>query len=488
MVTTTTSTGQLAPVRFARRSSRGFAFGLSKAQLSAVGIAFMVFATAVVTSRGFGVVATSPVWGTALLVAYVPAQGRKIIDWLPVVLHWWLRKSVGQHRFRARPLRPRPAGTLALPGDAARLRALIDEATGAALVHDPHLGTLTAALQVQHGAFVLVDPATQTARVDAWGRVLGGLATHHRGITRVQVLERAVPDGGVDVVAWWTRNGHHDGSWMAHAYTELLAQSTPVAERHETLVAISLSLSAAARAIREYGGGLPGAAAVMRERMRSFEAAIRSAELTPAGWLTDTGLAWVLRTAYDPDAVRRLDGKPVGRKPATAGPPALDEEWTRLRSDSGWHAALWVTEWPRLEVVPGFLWPLVLAPQVRRSLSIVLEPVPTATALKEVRRERFEHASDQINRDKHGQITDYATVREHEDVNQRERELVSGHGELRYAAFVAVSAPTEDELTAAVDEITNAAIESYCEVRVLWGEQAAGFAAAALPLCRGIWS
>jgi hypothetical protein len=222
--------------------------------------------------------------------------------------------------------------------------------------------------------------------------------------------------------------------------------------------------------------------------MRSFEAAIRSAELTPAGWLTDTGLAWVLRTAYDPDAVRRLDGKPVDRKPATAGPLAIDEEWTRLRSDSGWHAALWVTEWPRLEVVPGFLWPLVLAPQVRRSLSIVLEPVPTATALKEVRRERFEHASDQINRDKHGQITDYATVREHEDVNQRERELVSGHGELRYAAFVAVSAPTEDELTAAVDEITNAAIESYCEVRVLWGEQAAGFAAAALPLCRGIWS
>jgi hypothetical protein len=37
-----------------------------------------------------------------------------------------------------------------------------------------------------------------------------------------------------------------------------------------------------------------------------------------------------------------------------------------------------------------------------------------------------------------------------------------------------------------VDEVTNAAIESYCEVRVLWGEQAVGFAAAALPLCRGI--
>jgi len=116
----------------------------------------------------------------------------------------------------------------------------------------------------------------------------------------------------------------------------------------------------------------------------------------------------------------------------------------------------------------------------------VLEPEPTPAALKEVRRERFEHMSDQINRDKRGQITDYATAQELEDVNQRERELVSGHGELRFAAFIAVSAPTKDSLTAAIDEITNAALESYCDVRVLWGEQGTGFQAAALPLGRGI--
>jgi hypothetical protein len=238
--------------------------------------------------------------------------------------------------------------------------------------------------------------------------------------------------------------------------------------------------------VREHGGGERAAAAVMRQRMTSFEAAIRSAELTPAGWLTDSGLAWVLRTAYDPDAAGRLDGATVGRDLATAGPIAVDEEWARMRSDSGWHAALWISEWPRLDVVPGFLWPLVLAPRVRRSLSIVAEPVPTATALKEVRAERFDYLSDQLTRDKRGQITDYATVAELDDVNRREQELVSGHGDLRYAAFIAVTAPTTDELTAAVDEITTAAVESYCEVRVLWGEQAAGFAAAALPLGRGI--
>jgi hypothetical protein len=483
---TTTHTTAVREVRFARRSARGWLYGMSKLRLAVVAAAAGVFTVSLVVAGPPGVATTAPGWGTALLVAYVPVAGRKVIDWAPVVLAWWWRRIGGQHRFRARPLKPRPAGTLALPGDAARLRVLHDEPTGAAMVHDPHAGTLTAILRVSHGAFVLVDPDTQAARADGWGRVLGGLASHSRGITRVQVLERALPDAGVDVATWWKTHGLRDGSWMAQAYEELLATATVGSERHETMVAITLGLGAAAASIREQGGGLRGAAAVLRQRMSSFEAAIRGAELVPAGWLTDAGLAWVLRTAYDPDADRHLDGEPVGRQPATAGPIAVDEEWARLRTDTGWHAVLWITEWPRLGVVPGFLWPLVLAPQVRRSLSIVLEPVPTAAALKEVRRERFEHASDQINRDKRGQITDYATVQELEDVNQRERELVSGHGELRYAAFVAVSAPTEDALTAAVDEITNAAIESYCEVRTLWGEQATGFAAAALPLCRGI--
>lgn len=181
---------------------------------------------------------------------------------------------------------------------------------------------------------------------------------------------------------------------MAQAYTELLAQATPTSERHETMIAIMLSMPAAATSVREHGGGLRGATVVMQERMRSFEAASRFTDLTPSGWLTDTGLAWVLRTVYDPRSAETLDGKRVGSSLSTAGPIAVDEEWARMRSDSGWYTTLWVSEWPRLEVVPGFLWPLVLAPQVRRSLSIVAEPVPTAAALKEVRADRFDYLSD----------------------------------------------------------------------------------------------
>jgi hypothetical protein len=94
-------------------------------------------------------------WGSALLVAYVSVQGRSLVEWAPVVGNWWWRKALGPHRYRERPMKPRPAGTLALPGDMARLRVLVDEVTGSAMVYDPHDGTLTAVLKVGHGAFVL---------------------------------------------------------------------------------------------------------------------------------------------------------------------------------------------------------------------------------------------------------------------------------------------------------------------------------------------
>jgi hypothetical protein len=100
------------------------------------------------------VIGASPVCGSALLVAYVKVQGRSLVEWAPVVGHWWWRKALGQHRYRTRPMKPRPAGTLALSGDMARMRVLFEEVTGSAIVHDPYDGALTAVLKVSHGALV----------------------------------------------------------------------------------------------------------------------------------------------------------------------------------------------------------------------------------------------------------------------------------------------------------------------------------------------
>lgn len=69
---------------------------------------------------------------------------------------------------------------------------------------------------------------------------------------------------------------------------------------------------------------------------------------------------------------------------------------------------------------------------------------------------------------------------------QQEADLTAGHGVLRYTGLISVSAPTLDELEAAVSAVEQAAIQASCETRRLVGQQAAAFTVAALPLCRTI--
>ena len=69
---------------------------------------------------------------------------------------------------------------------------------------------------------------------------------------------------------------------------------------------------------------------------------------------------------------------------------------------------------------------------------------------------------------------------------QQESDLTAGHGVLRYTGLISVSAPTVDELDAAVAAIEQAAVQASCETRRLVGQQATAFAVAAIPLCRDV--
>jgi hypothetical protein len=146
---------------------------------------------------------TAPIWVLAAALAWVPIGGRKLVEWLPVACWWLWRTTGGQLLYRRRIVKPRPAGTLALPGDMARLREWEDPETGAAMIHDPHARqTLTAILEVTHPAFVLLDPGEQERRVSGWGRVLATVCRSGR-IARLQVLERTLPDSGTGLAEWW---------------------------------------------------------------------------------------------------------------------------------------------------------------------------------------------------------------------------------------------------------------------------------------------
>ncbi len=478
-----TSEPGLTPIKFSRLTRRGVLLGLSGPQLTVVGIA----AGALVLALYVGtVVLAVPVIAFCMTLAFVKVGGRTLIEWAPIAAIWVWRSTGGQLTYRRRVLQPRPAGTLALPGDAARLRQWVDVETGAVMIHDPHAATLTAIIGVTHPAFVLLDPAEQERRVVSWGRVLATACRSGR-LASLQVSERTLPESGKGLADWWERHGIHDDTWASRTYGDLVDRAGPAGERHASTISISLDMKAAGRTARAAGGGMRGAAAVLLQEMATLVAALKSADLSPGDWLTPGDLALILRSAYDPAVAGALERHgDLGRDLATAGPVAVTESWGSLRSDSAHHCVLWISEWPRSLVFPGFLAPLLLSSGVRRTFTLLYTPMRTDRAARDIRKKKTEYISDAAQRQKIGQIEDAQQSAEYRDVLQQEADLTAGHGVLRVTGLVAVSASDPDELERAVAAVEQAAIQASCETRRLWGQQAQSFSVAALPLARRV--
>jgi hypothetical protein len=472
----------VSPVRFSHLTRRGVLLGLTVGQLTATGIAVVTVIGSLYTGRSAALAVTAPIWATCIAAAFVPIQGRAAIDWTPTAGHWLLRRATRQTSYRRRIERPIPAGLLALPGDASHLQQYDDPVSGAVMIHDPKQHTLTAIVTVTHAAFVLQDPTAQQRRIDGFGRVLATICRSGR-IARLQVLERTLPDTGAGLTDWWLRRGTTDDSFPARTYRSLIDRAGPAAELHATTLSLALDLTRTTRPVRAAGGGLRGAAAVLRQEMDTLTAALRNAGLRPAGWIDSAQLAKTLLAAYDP---RTANSHPARIEPRVPGPVGVDEHWDRLRTDSAHHAVLWISEWPRQQVYPGFLAPLVLTTGVRRTISITYSPVPAEQAARTLRRRKTEYLADSAGRVRFGQLDDARHGAEYSDVLQQEADLTAGHGILNYTGLITITAPTLDALETAIATIEQAAIQASCETRRLVGQQAQGFAAAALPLARSL--
>ena len=458
--------------------------GFSLPRVLAIGLSAIVVVIGLTVAGGMGFVISALVWAPLMASALMNVRGKPAIEWVSVAGQYWGRKQRGQTEFRSKPSKPRPAGTLALPGDAASLRFYDDPVTGCVMVHDPHRNTISATLLVEHPAYVLLSPDEQVTRVSAWGRTLASLGQSGTCAT-LQVLEATVPDPGVGVTGWYESRGVHDGGWADEAYRSLLEMTSSGSSTHRTTITIALDMGAAARAITAAGRGMRGAAAVLSADMGAIEHSLRTTGLRVQHWLSASELAAIVRAAYDPASNVLPDGP--GAKLETAGPIAISEHWDRFRSDSGFSSVLWISDWPRIDVPPSFLHSLVFSPGVRKSISIVTHPVGTTEALRSIRKEKTEAISDSLQKANIGQIEDLSDAQEYQDILDRERALISGHVDVEFSGFIAISAPTEEALTAAVSQIERAAAQAACETRILYGRQTQGFVVAALPLGRGVF-
>lgn len=63
-------------------------------------------------------------------------------------------------------------------------------------------------------------------------------------------------------------------------------------------------------------------------------------------------------------------------------------------SDSAHHCVLWISEWPRSLVYPGFLAPLLLSSGIRRTFTLLYTPMRPDRAARDIRKKKTEYFSD----------------------------------------------------------------------------------------------
>lgn len=338
---------------------------------------------------------------------------------------------------------------------------------GWAVVHDRLARHLCAVIPVGGPALSLLDRPTQGQSLEAWRRVLGTLDRPGSPVTRLQWIQtgaEGVAPGGLlppigGSAAWSSADDPHATvaplTPQARSYRSLVGDSAPRLQTHDTWLVVAVA-----------GRSRRGCDDLARE-VRLLQGQLRQAGLDPG----------------EPLDQRRLVAL-VGGGGSRAWPMATREHWDHLERDGRVQATFWVAEWPRVDVAPDFLSPLLLGAG-QRTVSVVMAPIATDKALREIRAARTADVADEELRAKAGFLPSARRQREAAGVIRREAELADGHSEFRFSGYVTVSAADLEGLTAACVETEHLAQSSRLELRRLYGRQAVA-ATWTLPLARGL--
>jgi hypothetical protein len=430
-----------------------------------------------------------------------PLGSRTVEEWAPVAVEW-LVSGRGRRPYRSRsPEAGMHAGDAetyvpSLPPELGGIELLAYPYGGeeVGVVRERGPGTYTAAIAVRASAFALRDSGEQERSLEAWGGVLASCAREGSPLRRLQWIERTLPGQGDELASYLQEKRDRSvplDSSPVSSYIELVEAAAPVTQEHEVLICLQIDARRGGREARRLGGGIEGACELLMREAEALAQRLAGAEITVFGLLRPRQYAEVIRDSFDPfghqGRARASLGDPsrAGVDPALMGPIGAEVSWERYRTDSAVHNSYWVSAWPRSEVGPTFLAPLLMQSAAIRTVSATIEPVPFSRAMRRAEVAQTAEVAEEITRARQGFVTTARNRKRAQAVSRREEELASGHAEMRFAKFITVSAADEEALERASADVEHAAQLARLELQRLYAEQDAGFANT-LPLCRGL--
>jgi hypothetical protein len=441
---------------------RGVLLGLGAGQLVTIGAALVLAFVVHGIVPGVPGSALGLLAGGAGVVAGIWSRDQRPVGaWLLDGAAFVGRRSSSPALDR-RPLSGRATGQLAPPGIVLGEDLGVPGDPAVGVIQDRRSSTVAAVVPVAGSSFSLLDPVAQGHQLESWRRVLGAVARPGSPVVRLQWVHRtaAAGPGQLDQALDMPPGGDAPETT---SYRRLVQAAVPTMIGHEAWLVVAVQCHRGEDRTR------------LRRELRLLEGQLRGADLSPGRPLALAELQAVVAAASEDRRARRAGG---------AWPMATDERWSCLRADGAWHCTYWIAEWPRVEVGPEFLGPLLLGGR-RVSTSVLLAPVDSERALREARSARTADLADAEIRARAGFIPSIRRDREREGALARESELADGHSEFRFSGYLTVSAADREELTAACADAEHAAQAARIEIRRLYGRQAEAFTWT-LPLGRGL--
>jgi hypothetical protein len=500
---TSSRAAEVPRYRFGPLERRGVIGSLRPGQLAVLGVAvFATVLTVQVARGGVGLAIGAMLMSLGAVAVFIPFGGRTLDEYIPVVAVFILRRLRGRHRYRSTVVQ---AGTLfkggdipvPLPDELAKLEFLTFPFRGVELgvLADRANGTFSAVIQARARSFALLDYEDKAQRLAGWAGVLAGLARDSSPISRVQWIERTVPDDGNSLQRYL-----HEAidpsvtldSAPLQSYLALTQGVGPSTEQHELFVLLQLNASRAARLIRQAGGRDTGACTVLARELENFARRLDAAEVEVMHALGPRRLAAAFRLAFDPQSRSHLNkvaaadpSRDEGVSARNAWPQFTETHWSWYRTNGAFHTTYWIAEWPRVEVGPEFLAPLLVQTRVTRTVSVTMEPVSATKAMRATTFAKTADVADEAMRERMGFIGTAKRRAQQEAVARREQELTDGHADIRFSGYITVTAASLDALTDACAEVEHAASLARLEIQRCDGEQDLSFGFT-LPLGRGL--
>ena len=491
--------------RFGPRDRTGWLLGLSGAQCLAIGAGILLS----------GVLLSAQVSAVLVLVPLIVGacfafgrwHGQPLHELAPTALGWaTARATRGDAWFADLPRRraqtPREECALQLPPALDGL--VVSEAReadwtrrgrseGAAVVRDQREGTLSATLRVRGREFALCERDAQERQLQLWGDALAAFCTERGPVARLRWSEWAAPAGLDESLTYLDEHATQaDSRGAVASYRDLLAQAGPMSTEHEVLVTVTVDHRRLRSRRRRPADGTDAAEQALLDEVHLLASRLETAGLIVDLPLSPSEVAGVLRARLDPFGAtsvrsgRRSLARLAGFvRASNAGPLALRAAWDHVRVDRAVHAAYVVAEWPRLEVPPNWMEPLLLHAGGVRTLAVHYEPVAPSRSQRHVDRETVKLASDEEQRTRSGFRIGAHHRRAQSEVLDREAELVAGYGEFEFVGFVMITAPDLDELDRSCADYEQAAAQAGLELRRLDGRHDLALACG-LPIGRGI--